>query len=68
MQPIRISAVANNWSSATNQIHASQVPDPTTETRALPLYQTTSYTFRDTNHVAKLFALMDLGNIVTSIM
>lgn len=60
--------MANNWAFETNQIHAGQVADPTTQARALPLYQTTSYTFRDTNHAANLFALKELGNIYTRIM
>ena len=60
--------MAINWAFETNQIHAGQVADPNTQARALPLYQTTSYTFRDTNHAANLFALKELGNIYTRIM
>ena len=41
----------------TRQVHAGQVPDPTTGARALPLYQTTAYQFRDTKHAADLFSL-----------
>ena len=52
----------------TRQIHAGQVPDPTTGARALPLYQTTAYQFRDTKHAADLFGLAELGNIYTRIM
>jgi O-acetylhomoserine (thiol)-lyase len=52
----------------TRQIHAGQVPDPTTGSRALPLYQTTAYQFRDTKHAADLFGLAELGNIYTRIM
>jgi O-acetylhomoserine (thiol)-lyase len=52
----------------TRQVHAGQVPDPTTGARALPLYQTTAYQFRDTKHAADLFALAELGNIYTRIM
>ncbi|MEI6648537.1 MAG: bifunctional o-acetylhomoserine/o-acetylserine sulfhydrylase [Actinomycetes bacterium] len=52
----------------TRQIHAGQVPDPTTGARALPLYQTTAYAFRDTQHAADLFSLAELGNIYTRIM
>lgn len=52
----------------TRQIHAGQVPDPTTGSRALPLYQTTAYQFRDTEHAANLFGLGELGNIYTRIM
>lgn len=58
---------ANEWSFETLQIHAGQVPDPTTGARALPLYQTTAYQFRDTEHAANLFALAELGNIYTRI-
>ena len=53
---------------ATRQLHAGQVPDPATGSRALPIYQTTSYQFRDTEHAANLFALRELGNIYTRIM
>jgi len=52
----------------TQQIHAGQVADPTTGARALPLYQTTAYQFRDTKHAADLFGLAELGNIYTRIM
>ena len=53
---------------ATRQLHAGQQPDPTTGSRAVPIYQTTSYTFRDTEHAANLFALKEFGNIYTRIM
>ncbi len=53
---------------ATKALHAGQQPDPTTGSRAVPLYQTTSYVFRDTEHAANLFALKELGNIYTRIM
>ncbi len=49
-------------------IHAGQAPDPTTGSRAVPIYQTTSYVFRDSAHAANLFALKELGNIYTRIM
>lgn len=52
----------------TLQLHAGQVPDPATNSRAVPIYQTTSYTFNDTEHAATLFALKDFGNIYTRIM
>jgi O-acetylhomoserine (thiol)-lyase len=52
----------------TRQIHAGQEPDPTTGARAVPIYQTTSYQFRDTTHAANLFALAEMGNIYTRIM
>lgn len=49
-------------------LHAGQVPDPTTGSRAVPLYQTSSYVFRDTEHAANLFGLKELGNIYTRLM
>jgi O-acetylhomoserine (thiol)-lyase len=52
----------------TRQLHSGQLPDPTTGSRAVPIYQTTSYVFRDTEHAARLFALQELGNIYTRIM
>ena len=52
----------------TLQLHAGQEIDETTRSRALPLYQTTSFTFRDSEHGAKLFALQEFGNIYTRIM
>ena len=52
----------------TRQIHAGAAPDPTTGARAVPIYQTTSYVFRDTDHAAALFALGEPGNIYTRIM
>jgi len=57
-----------SYSFETQQIHAGQVPDPTTGARALPLYQTTAYQFRDTKHADDLFGLAELGNIYTRIM
>ncbi len=60
--------MSDGWSFETRQIHAGQAPDPTTGARALPIYQTTSYVFRDTEHAANLFALKELGNIYTRIM
>ncbi len=49
-------------------IHAGQRPDPVTGARAMPIYQTTSYVFEDTDHAAELFALQRFGNIYTRIM
>jgi len=49
-------------------LHAGQKPDPTTGSRAVPIYQTTSYVFRDTEHAANLFALKEFGNIYTRLM
>ena len=57
-----------NWAFATKQVHAGQTPDIATRARALPIYQTTSYTFRDTDHAAALFGLAEPGNIYTRIM
>ena len=52
----------------TLQLHAGQKPDPATNARAVPIYQTTSYTFNNAEHAATLFALKDFGNIYTRIM
>src|SRR5512142_504569 len=53
---------------STAALHAGQSPDPTTGARAVPLYQTTSFVFKDTDHAANLFALKEFGNIYTRIM
>jgi O-acetylhomoserine (thiol)-lyase len=60
--------VSESWSFETKQVHAGATADPTTGARATPIYQTTSYTFRDTDHAAALFGLAELGNIYTRIM
>src|ERR1044071_2315150 len=52
----------------TRALHAGQRPDPTTGARAVPIYQTTSYVFEDTEHAANLFNLQRFGNIYTRIM
>ncbi|NEQ53660.1 MAG: O-acetylhomoserine aminocarboxypropyltransferase/cysteine synthase [Leptolyngbya sp. SIO3F4] len=52
----------------TKCLHAGQEPDPTTMARAVPVYRTTAYAFRDTEHAANLFALKELGNIYTRLM
>ncbi len=57
-----------NLNYETLQLHAGQEPDPTTGSRAVPIYQTTSYEFDDTEHAATLFALKEFGNIYTRIM
>ncbi len=57
-----------DWGFETRQIHAGQEPDPTTGARAVPIYQTTSFQFRDSAHAANLFALAEIGNIYTRIM
>ena len=49
-------------------VHGGQAPDPTTGARAVPIYQTTSYVFKDTDHAARLFGLQEFGNIYTRIM
>ncbi|UXA19153.1 bifunctional o-acetylhomoserine/o-acetylserine sulfhydrylase [Mycobacterium sp. SMC-4] len=56
------------WAFETKQVHAGQTPDAATNARALPIYQTTSYVFRDTDHAAALFGLAEPGNIYTRIM
>ncbi|GHH19421.1 bifunctional o-acetylhomoserine/o-acetylserine sulfhydrylase [Streptomyces rubradiris] len=55
------------WSFETKQVHAGAVPDPATGARATPIYQTTSFVFRDTRHAADLFSLAEPGNIYTRI-
>lgn len=57
-----------NWKFDTLQVHAGQVPDPSTGSRAVPIYQTTSYVFKGTEHAANLFGLKEFGNIYTRIM
>ncbi len=59
---------SDTWSFETRQIHAGQTADAATHARALPIYQTTSYTFDDTQHASELFALKQFGNIYTRIM
>ncbi|MCC6793243.1 MAG: O-acetylhomoserine aminocarboxypropyltransferase/cysteine synthase [Thermomicrobiales bacterium] len=49
-------------------LHGGQTPDPTTNARAVPIYQTTSYVFNDTDHAARLFGLKEFGNVYTRIM
>src|ERR1700744_2992764 len=56
------------WGFETRQVHSGPAPAPTTGARAVPIYQTTSYPFRDTSHAAALFGLEELGNIYTRIM
>ena len=59
---------ASNYRPETLAIHAGQVPDPTTNARAVPIYQTTSYVFDSPDHAARLFGLEELGTIYTRIM
>ncbi len=58
----------NNYRFETLQLHGGQVPDPVTNARAVPIYQTTSYVFNDAQHAANLFGLKEFGNIYTRIM
>ncbi len=60
--------MSNAYHFDTLQLHAGYSPDPATNSRAVPIYQTTSYTFNDTDHAADLFALKKFGNIYTRIM
>src|SRR5437764_7787023 len=60
--------MSDSWGFETKQVHAGASPDPTTGARAVPIYQTTSYVFRDTAHAAALFGLEELGMIYTRIM
>src|SRR5450755_4272529 len=53
---------------ATLAVHAGQQVDPTTNSRAVPIYQTTSYLFNDSDHAARLFALQEFGNVYTRLM
>jgi len=63
-----MSAQSRKYGFATRQLHSGYTPDPTTGSRAVPLYQTTSYQFKSTEHAANLFALKELGNIYTRLM
>jgi O-acetylhomoserine/O-acetylserine sulfhydrylase len=60
--------MSKNYRYETLQLHAGQSPDPTTNSRAVPIYQTTSYVFNNAEHGANLFALKEFGNIYTRIM
>jgi O-acetylhomoserine (thiol)-lyase len=60
--------MSEKWAFDTKQIHAGQAADAATHARALPIYQTTSFTFDDTTHAANLFGLKEMGNIYTRIM
>ncbi|MGO1768857.1 MAG: bifunctional o-acetylhomoserine/o-acetylserine sulfhydrylase [Microbacterium sp.] len=60
--------MTDSWKFETQQIHAGAQPDPTTGSRATPLYQTTSYVFKDSTHAENLFSLAETGNIYTRIM
>lgn len=60
--------MSKNYKFETLQLHAGQTPDSSTNSRAVPIYQTTSYVFNDSEHAANLFALKEEGNIYTRIM
>ncbi|MCL4377016.1 MAG: O-acetylhomoserine aminocarboxypropyltransferase/cysteine synthase [Actinobacteria bacterium] len=60
--------IDNKLRTETLALHGGQIPDPTTGARAVPIYQTTSYQFKDTEHAASLFALKTFGNIYTRLM
>jgi O-acetylhomoserine (thiol)-lyase len=60
--------MSQEWGFETRQIHAGAAPDEATGARATPIYQTTSFEFRDAAHAANLFALAEVGNIYTRIM
>src|SRR5512143_945278 len=57
-----------NYRLETQVLHAAYSNDPTTQSRAVPLYRTTAYNFKSTEHGANLFALKELGNIYTRLM
>lgn len=63
-----ITSNSRNFGFSTRQLHAGQSPDPTTGSIAVPIYQTTAFAFRDTDHAARLFSLEETGNIYTRIM
>jgi len=63
-----MSKIDNKLKIETLTLHGGQEPDPTTGSRAVPIYQTTSYQFKDTEHAANLFALKEFGNIYTRLM
>ncbi len=60
--------MSENYRFETLQLHAGQTADPTTGARAVPIYQTTAFNFKDTDHAANLFGLKEFGNIYTRIM
>ena len=62
-----MSDTSGTWQFETKQIHSGAAPDPTTNARATPIYQTTSYVFNDAEHAKNLFALAEFGNIYTRI-
>jgi len=67
-QGVHTMAEETNYQLGTKALHAGQVADPTTNARAVPIYQTSSYTFNSSEHAANLFALKEMGNIYTRLM
>jgi O-acetylhomoserine (thiol)-lyase len=65
---IKMSKIDNKLKIETLVLHGGQEPDPATGSRAVPIYQTTSYQFKDTEHAASLFGLKEFGNIYTRLM
>src|SRR5512141_663718 len=63
-----MSAQSRKYGFATRQLHSGYSPDPTTGSRGIPVYRTTSYLFKSAEHAANLFALKELGNIYTRLM
>ena len=60
--------MSNTLRFETLQLHAGQQIDPTTQSRAVPIYQTSSYGFKNSEHAANLFGLREFGNVYTRIM
>ena len=67
-QPLEDGNIEGSFRYETLQLHAGQEPDPTTKSRAVPIYQTSSYVFDDADHASRLFGLQEFGNIYTRIM
>jgi O-acetylhomoserine (thiol)-lyase len=67
-QKLTIGSKMTNWQFETQQIHAGHSPDEATNARAVPIYQTTSFTFNSADHAANLFSLSEIGNIYSRIM
>ena len=63
-----MTAKEHKFGFSTRQLHSGYSPDPTTGSRAIPIYQTSSYQFKSTEHASNLFALKELGNIYTRLM
>jgi O-acetylhomoserine (thiol)-lyase len=63
-----MTSIDSNLKVETLALHGGQEPDPTTGSRAVPIYQTTSYNFKSSEHAANLFGLVEFGNIYTRLM